>query len=145
MNIFFLSGSKNDARKRLQRVLEYMLPKKNIKYIRSIPELEKNLRKTTGKLSLALILHVGREQLAGLLSIKELFEDTSLILILKDKDAEIISMGHHLRPRFITYADSDFLDVASVLMKMKEKMSLDEALRNPDIQPSGAKYHGHSE
>jgi hypothetical protein len=129
MNVFFLSDMKSDTRKRLQRVLQYMLPKKNIKYIKSVKELEKNLRTSSHKLSLAVILHVGKTRLQSLFSIQKLLEDTSIILILKDKDAETISLGHHLRPRFITFADSDFLDVASVLIKMKEKMCTNEALQ----------------
>ena len=126
MNVFFLSDMKGDTKKRIQRVLEYMLPKKNIQYIKSVRELEENLRKSSHKMSLAVILHVSKAKLLSLLPIKELLEDTSIILILNDKDDEAIALGHRLRPRFMTYADSDFLDVASVLIKMKEKMLQDE-------------------
>lgn len=126
MNVFFLSDIRNDTRKRLQRVLEYMLPKKNIKYIKSVAELEKNLRQTSPKTALTVILHVNKAKLLSILPIKELLEDISIILILNDQDSETIALGHNLRPRFITFADSDFLDVASVLMKMKEKMRGDE-------------------
>jgi len=41
-----------------------------------------------------------------------------IILILPDEDNETITMGHTLFPRFSTYADSDFKDVAAVLKKM---------------------------
>ncbi|PKN17410.1 MAG: hypothetical protein CVU71_16700 [Deltaproteobacteria bacterium HGW-Deltaproteobacteria-6] len=127
MNVFFLSDMKGDTKKRLQRVLEYMLPKKNIQYIKSVRELEENLRKSSHKMSLAVILQVSKAKLSSLLPIKALLEDTSIILILNDKDDETIALGHRLRPRFMTCADSDFLDVASVLIKMKEKMLQDEA------------------
>ena len=126
MNVFCLSDMKGDTKKRIQRVLEYMLPKKNIQYIKSVRELEENLRKSSHRMSLAVILNVSKTKLISLLPIKELLEDTSIILILNDKDDETIALGHRLRPRFMTYADSDFLDVASVLIKMKEKMLQDE-------------------
>jgi len=129
MNVFFLSGSQNDTKKRLQRVLEFMLPKKNITNIRTVKDLEANLRKASPEMTVAVILHVNKEKLAELIPIKKLFEDTSLILILNKKDNETITLGHRLRPRFITYTDSDFLDVASVLIKMKEKMWSEDAYR----------------
>jgi hypothetical protein len=126
MNVFFLSEIKSDTKKRLRRTLEYMLPKNNIKYIKSMKELEDNLRKSSSKMPLTVILHVSKTKLLSLLPIKELLEDKNLILILNDKNADTIALGHHFRPRFVTFADSDFMDVASVLMKMKEKMCAGE-------------------
>ena len=123
MNVFFFSDMQGDTKKRIQRVLEYMLPKKNIQYIKSVKALEDHLRQSSHKMSLAVILNVSKAKLVSLLPIKELLEDTSIILILNDKDDETIALGHRLRPRFMTYADSDFLDVASVLIKMKEKLN----------------------
>ena len=41
-----------------------------------------------------------------------------LILILPDREKGTISKGHLFRPRYLTYADGDFLDVAAVLAKM---------------------------
>jgi hypothetical protein len=126
MKVIFLGSLKTDQEKRLQRVLEHILPRKNINYVRTVKELEDNLRELSHKITAVAILQVGKEKLLHLLPIKELFEDTSIILILNNKDEETIALGHRLRPRFITYADSDFLDVASVLIKMKEKMFSEE-------------------
>lgn len=125
MNIIFLSGFRSETRKRLQRVLEYLLPRDQIKYIRTIRALEETLRASLPNMMTTVILNVDKQKLASLLSIKDLLEDTNLILILGEKDEETVALGHRLRPRFITYADSDFLDIASVVMKMKEKISSD--------------------
>jgi len=122
LNVFFLSGAQNDARKRLQRVLEFMLPKKNIVNIRTVKDMEAHLRKASSEATTVVILYVNKEKLAELIKLKKLFEDTSIILILNKKDNDTITLGYRLRPRFITSADSDFLDVASVLIKMKEKV-----------------------
>jgi hypothetical protein len=64
---------------------------------------------------------VNKEKLSQLLTIKELFKDIDLILVLNKRDHETIALSHLLRPRFITYTDSDLLDVASVFIKMKER------------------------
>jgi len=121
MNVFFLSSSKDDTAKRLLRVLEHLLPKKNIKYFRTVNELKENLRKPLPEMALVVILKVNKERLLELLPLKELFENESIILILHKKDDETVALGHRLRPRFVTYSDSDFLDVASVLIKLKER------------------------
>jgi hypothetical protein len=42
-------------------------------------------------------------------------------LILPDDDPGTTVLAHTLRPRLITYRDSDFLDVASVLSRMNFK------------------------
>lgn len=122
LNVFFFSGSQNDTKKRLQRVLEFMLPKKNIINIRTIKDLEDRLRKVSPAAATVVILYANKEKLAEIIPLKKLLEDTNIILILNKKDNETITLGHRLHPRFITYADSDFLDIASVLIKMKEKM-----------------------
>jgi len=98
-----------------------MLPKKNVINIRTVKDMEAHLRKASSEKTTVVILYVNKEKLAELIQLKKLFEDTSIILILNKNDNETITLGYRLRPRFITYADSDFLDVASVLIKMKEK------------------------
>lgn len=99
-----------------------MLPKKNIINIRTIKDLEDRLRKVSPAAATVVILYANKEKLAEIIPLKKLLEDTNIILILNKKDNETITLGHRLHPRFITYADSDFLDIASVLIKMKEKM-----------------------
>ncbi|MCD6199973.1 MAG: hypothetical protein J7K15_15635, partial [Deltaproteobacteria bacterium] len=51
-------------------------------------------------------------------SVRDLIWDLRLILILPDREAGTIAKGHILRPRFLTYLDSDFTEVAAVLKKM---------------------------
>lgn len=121
MKVYFLSGSTNNSKKRLQRVLDFMLPQECILDIRTITDLEMKLRRESLGEIIALILRVNKRNLSQLIAMKELFKDTDVILILDKRDSEIIASSHLLRPRFVTYADSDFLDVASVLIKMKER------------------------
>jgi hypothetical protein len=59
-----------------------------------------------------------REDLEAILSIVELFYDLRIILILPDRKKETISKGLKLYPRYLSYADGDFSDVAAVLEKM---------------------------
>ena len=50
--------------------------------------------------------------------ISELLMDHKVILILPEAEPEMVAMGHALRPRFITYNDGDFLEMASVLRQL---------------------------
>ena len=37
---------------------------------------------------------------------------------LPDREANTITIGHSLHPRFLTYIDSDFVELAGVLVRM---------------------------
>lgn len=52
---------------------------------------------------------------------KEYFLDKKLILVLPDAEAETVSLGFRLFPRFVTYTDSDGTDICSVIEKMVSK------------------------
>ncbi len=70
-----------------------------------------------------VFLALGHDDLAFILSQKKLISDYRLIMILPDSNEESVSKGHSLYPRFLTYRDGDFKDVAAVLEKMLEYMN----------------------
>jgi len=53
-----------------------------------------------------------------MLGIRDLLAETKIILLLPDRKRATVSKGHNLYPRFLTYMDGDFSDVAAVLQKM---------------------------
>jgi hypothetical protein len=48
------------------------------------------------------------------------------IVILPDSNPDTVAKGHILRPRFLSYCDGDFQDVAAVLSRMIENSETDE-------------------
>ncbi|MCP4576919.1 MAG: hypothetical protein GY846_11610 [Deltaproteobacteria bacterium] len=56
-----------------------------------------------------------------ILSIREIMIDTSLILILPDRNPDTVRKGLSLYPRYQTFSDGDFKDVAAVLEKMLKR------------------------
>jgi hypothetical protein len=52
---------------------------------------------------------------------RELIQNNKSIIVLPDQTPETVSMGHTLYPRFISYLDSDFKDIGSVLGKVIRK------------------------
>ena len=53
----------------------------------------------------------------NILELSELLHDRRIILVLPDSEPETVSLGHILRPRFITYGDSDYMDVSAIMGK----------------------------
>lgn len=126
MTVFFLSASKNEAKKALLKILDIIVSKNKITIFEDANELEDRLRLPLSDKLMAVLLPADIGELTHIISLKVLFGDMPIILILPDRGKNTVTMGYKLRPRFITYADSDFLDVAAVLMKMKSKMEAGE-------------------
>ncbi|MCP4576752.1 MAG: hypothetical protein GY846_10765 [Deltaproteobacteria bacterium] len=110
----------NRVAERLQEVLEATVLTDEIEIYRTIESLAGRLRQPGTDQMIAVLLAAAGKDLSDILSIRELFEDIKIILILPDGERSTISGGHKLYPRFVCCADSDFSDVAAVLGKMLE-------------------------
>jgi hypothetical protein len=118
MNVIFYANQSSPQRERLQRVIDILVPRERIESYLSIKSLEKRLHQHISE-PMVFVLQVSRmQELLQLLQLRDCLIDRKLILILPDEDREIISRCHALRPRFITYIESDFIDVSVVLGKM---------------------------
>ena len=118
MNLLLYINGLNGAGIRLQRVIETGISKDRIEVYRDVVSLTHRLRRPRIDLDIAVLLVSSREDLEAILSIVELFFDLRVILILPDREKETISKGHKLYPRYLSYVDGDFSDVAAVLKKM---------------------------
>jgi hypothetical protein len=84
----------------------------------TLDALINSLRRPAGTEAVAILCPSGKDELNRLLAIRPLLRDMRIILILPDGQAETVSEGHALRPRFVSYADGDLSDVAAVVRKM---------------------------
>jgi hypothetical protein len=73
---------------------------------------------------MAVLFPSDPNELARLVTLKHLLFDLPIILILPNGTSQTLSHGHALRPRFISYADSDFSDVAAVADKLVERLTV---------------------
>lgn len=99
-------------------MIEDVVPNENTEIYSTIDTLGKRLRRPSYNIAVAVLLFSSREELRDVLSIRHLFDNIKIILILPDRKNETILLGHKLRPRFLSYTDGDFKDVAAVLKKM---------------------------
>ena len=122
MTLFIYSTTANAAEKRLLRVIELFLPEKIFKFYRSVDDFSEQLRQPVLNQRIVILLTASGKELDDILSIRELLEDSKIILIVPDTDPAMLARGHTLRPRFLSHCNSDFVDVAAVLGQMIRKM-----------------------
>lgn len=117
MKLILYANGSNEVEERLGNIIETLIPEK-LEIFRTIDSLSRRLRQPLNDVAIAVLLATKRKDLLKLLSIKDLFDDIKIILILPDSNKDTISLGYKLYPRFVSYADSNFMDVAAVLEKM---------------------------
>ena len=118
MAVIFYRSAGNDTAERLQSVISAEIPLEESEIYESIKGLSERLRRPSRDQCIAIILTVTKTELSEILSIKDLLTDVRTILILPDNSDRTISTRHRLHPRYLSYKDSDFTDVAVVLNKM---------------------------
>jgi hypothetical protein len=104
----------------LQKMIEELVSENNVEIYRSIESLAHRLRQPKNDLPVAVLHAARRKDLSDIVSIRGLLRDVRIILVLPDRDENTIAQGHTLRPRFLSYTDSDFADISAVLEKCLE-------------------------
>jgi hypothetical protein len=112
------SKKTDDEAERLLRMIEAVVSENKLSIYRTINGLSRGLRKPRNGLNIAILLVSSKEDLQNIIYFRDLLWDIKIILILPDSDPDTIAKAHLLRPRFLSYCDSDFQDVAAVLSRM---------------------------
>jgi hypothetical protein len=118
MPVICYNSIKNDSAQRLQKILETEALGEKMEIYKSFEGLCNRLCRINIGQNVAVILINDMTEFYQIFTIKKFLHDIRVILILPDRSAEVISAGHKLHPRFISYLDSDFNDVAVVLRRM---------------------------
>lgn len=123
MNIVYCCPGQNSDCEKAKRVIEMLISADAIESFYLLSDFETFLRHglTSGHL---VILHAGSlADLESFLALRELLAGNKVILILPDRSRDTVDSGHSLRPRFITYNDSDFLEMAAVVRHILESQT----------------------
>jgi hypothetical protein len=94
------------------------LPRHPLVYCRSLQILEQRLRRPCHDVEILLIAVGDAIEMRQLIAMRSLLLDLRLVLVLPERDPDIIAWAHKLSPRFLAYADNGFEQVAAVLDKM---------------------------
>lgn len=117
-SISVLCYSTGEPGERLQRMIQELVPRERLEIYRTFSSFSERLRKPTDDVPVAVILAASEDDLLTILSISHLLYDVRFILILPDREDPTVAIGHSLRPRFLSYTDSNFREVTAVLGKM---------------------------
>lgn len=128
MKFLLYSNENNLTGHRLKTLLEGIITRANLVIFSDFDQFRQDLQKPQSRLSIAILVAEDQQELNGFIKIKELMEHFKLILVLPDGEDETLQAGHTLRPRFLTYADSDFADVAAVVTKMMDKAQMEAGI-----------------
>jgi hypothetical protein len=128
--------SENDLGHRFLALLEMAIPNKKFEICRSVEEMSARLGMPLSNVKVAVLFAVTRTEIMRILALGDLIADVKSIIILADDDRDTMMKAHTLRPRYITWLDSDFSNVVSVLRNMVDlydvPQSEKENFRNMD-------------
>ena len=68
--------------------------------------------------SIALLVAPDRETLRRLVEMQELLSGMKIVLIVPDRDAHTLALGHRLRPRYVGFFDSNPTEIHAVLARL---------------------------
>jgi len=120
MKIIHYADRKDTEDERLARIIGLFTGRGAIQTCRNLGSLRTKLRRPCAHDDVLVIYPSNREGLAEIVAQRELLSHMKIVLVLPDRDEATVALGHLLRPRMISYNDSDFLDVAAVLVRMRE-------------------------
>jgi hypothetical protein len=118
MKVLFYTTQSDWAAEQLQSVIETLVLKDQLEMYRTFDSLSRRLCRPSNNLNIAVLAAADEEELWKIVSLSDLLSDIRIILILPDNKPGTIAKAHTLGPRFLTYLDSDFGEVKSVLNKM---------------------------
>ena len=133
-DLIFYAKNHQDIPRKLREILEPLLFDERVELYRSLASLKQRFCLPTEKRIIAIIFATDKEDLLDITSMKYFLSDVQVVLILPSRRKDIISLGHSLRPRFITYKDADFRELLSVIHKMAGRVGR-STLTGTEAQP----------
>jgi len=137
LSLIFYEPSRSIIGERLQERLEAVVSKEGIETHHTIDAFYAHLQKPICQTRVAVIFAAAKKDFDGILCLREFLSDIKLILVLSDDSPDMIAEAHTLRPRFITWADSDFQDIEPVLKRL---MKLSENRFGAELESASCSF-----
>ena len=102
----------------MKNLVEPLVPEGKLKIADSLDNLRRIMRRPCVEQTVAILLVPTYQELVELRELSELFSFVRLIIVAPDEEKETVDMAYQLHPRFLSFCDSDFSDVAGVVGKM---------------------------
>jgi len=115
--LFYYSQADGEGNKML-RMMEQLAGQVRVRVLRNWKIFSEELLKPHLDAAVAVVLISRREELLDAVSMRDLIHEYRLVLILPDRGEDTVSLGHSLRPNFMTYRMGDLRELEIVLKKM---------------------------
>ena len=103
---------------RLCNTVVKSIPVESIGIFQTLESFFNRIRQGKTDIPAAVVFASNRQDLIRLQGIRDLMIDMRIIMILPDAEEESIKIGHSFYPRYLSFTDSTFEDVAAVLQKI---------------------------
>lgn len=118
MKILFYADTGAADGDRLLQKIESQVPADVIQAYRSLDGFKQGLLRQKQKPKAVILFAADAAELKLLTSMGKLLTDVRILLVLPDRSQKTVAAGYRLWPRYISYADSDFGDVAAVVRQI---------------------------
>jgi len=119
--IFFASGLETYAGRLLKLVAE-AAPRVEIEVHLTLDSLIHRMRQSDPEAQVVILVARTRRDLDGLLTLRQLLIDRHLILVVPDGEADTLSAGHRLHPRYMSVLESGPQSAAAVSTRLLETL-----------------------
>jgi hypothetical protein len=98
--------------------LSTLVPSGCLEICRCHDELPARLRMPHYQSTILVLIAADQEDLHRILSVQPMLNGTRIILVLPDSSGAVTTVGHSLRPRFVTHKENGFQDIVDVVARM---------------------------
>jgi len=112
--LYIPSSDGDDIRQRI----EGLIPEKGLKIYRTLEGLSERLHRPIDPETILIIVACSQEKLSEIFPLRRVLGDVRTVVVAPDQDPKTVALAHQLRPRFLTYANSNLEDLSSVLQRM---------------------------
>ncbi|MCE5333100.1 MAG: hypothetical protein LLG06_00775 [Desulfobacteraceae bacterium] len=118
MRVLVYGHTKVAGGRDVRREIESIIPEGKVEFFSSASKLQLGLKHPENGFSIAVLFCSSRNELSKIKSLSHLLADLGIVLILPGRDDDLVTIGHSLLPRYLTFRDSDFGEVAEVLRRL---------------------------
>lgn len=104
--------------KELKNSIHTQAPEIQVKIYNSIEQLSQTFRQPLNNVSVVILLITSKDELVKFNLMNALFDNIRVILILPDRQKDMLALGLKLKTSFVSYIDNDLQDVVSVLRQI---------------------------
>ncbi len=118
MEIIFFAPKNDEGNKQLNSLIDDFTIINGLEIYRTIDDLTVRLCNPHRESTVVVLFIINEKTFQKLISIKEHLVNNKIILVLPDRKPETLAKAHTLRPRFISYSDTDTILISEVIDKM---------------------------